>query len=578
MKYRKIGPGLLAAFDDLQSEGAPALAAHTRTLGLASVAGTQKTPGAIVFVHCDAEAGLDSLAGAGIRVNQARGRVRTAILPLEKLGDLSDHPKVRRILASRLLRPRMDVAVQKVGLPKFSRATSLTGEGVVIGVVDSGIDPKHPDFAGRILRIWDQTLSGPGVAEAGYGLELSGNQLTASRDRNGHGTHVAGIAAGAGSHFPGVAPRAELVIVKTTFQDAHIADAIRYVFRLARELGRPAVVNLSLGGHADAHDGTDSLSQIIDDESGPGRIVCCAAGNEGRDNIHARLALAAAATHTLRFVVPANAVQSAELNGWYPGSGKLEVSITAPNGFATPFQPVITTGNFLRKYDLAGARVVIETPGKDPDNGDHHFAVRIRNSSAGAAAHAGNWQLRVKNASPVAGPLDVWALDDQDAPQVAFSDSHVADSLKIGSPGSAAGAVTVGAFVTKNAWKDIDGKDQAVGLALDEMAPFSSKGPLRNNRRKPDVVAPGAMIVSCLSADSAPPRAQIVDAAHVTEAGTSMATPFVSGVIALLLERDPQQDPAATKGALKAVSRIPRKPAGTFDAKWGFGLLNAVKL
>jgi subtilisin family serine protease len=125
--------------------------------------------------------------------------------------------------------------------------------------------------------------SGPGVAEGSYGLELSGASNESSKDTDGHGTHVAGIAAGAGAKYGGVAPKATLVIVKTDFQDAQIAEGIRYVFRVAGELGLPAVVNLSLGGHFDAHDGSDSLSQLINQESGPGRIVCCAAGNEGSD-------------------------------------------------------------------------------------------------------------------------------------------------------------------------------------------------------------------------------------------------------------------------------------------------------
>lgn len=79
--------------------------------------------------------------------------------------------------------------------------------------------------------------------------------------------------------------------MKSDLLDAHIADGVRYAFRLADERGRPAVVNLSLSGHADAHDGTDPLSQIIDAESGPGRLVCCAAGNEGDESIHAALPL-----------------------------------------------------------------------------------------------------------------------------------------------------------------------------------------------------------------------------------------------------------------------------------------------
>jgi hypothetical protein len=125
MKYKKVGAGLLAAFDDLQTEGVPALAAHTRTLGLASVTGTQKPPAAVVFVHCDVDAKLDNLTDVGIPINQARGRVRTALLPLHRLAELSDHSKVKRILASRLLRPRMDVAPGKVKLPKFQHNTGL---------------------------------------------------------------------------------------------------------------------------------------------------------------------------------------------------------------------------------------------------------------------------------------------------------------------------------------------------------------------------------------------------------------------------------------------------------------------
>ena len=577
MKYKKLAAGLLAALEDLQTEGRPALIMRTRTLGVASVTHTQKRPGVIVFVHCDKDAKVEGLASE-VRLNQTQGAVRTAYLPLEKVGDLSEDPKVKRIVASRKLKPSMDVASPRVGVPKFVKKSGLTGEGVIVGIIDSGIDPNHTDFRGRILRIWDQNVSGPGVAEGGYGLELSGVQLTASRDRDGHGTHVAGIAAGAGSKFPGVAPAAQLVIVNTSFQDAHIADGIRYIFRIAKELSRPAVVNLSLGGHSDPHDGSDSLAQIINEESGPGRIVCCAAGNEGDDNIHSRVQLGAPAIRAVRFKIPADTVGIAELNGWYPGKGKLEISVTAPNGFSTPFQPVIATGKFLKKFELRGARVTIETPDKDPDNGDHHFSVSIRGATATKRAPGGKWALRVKNSAALSGFLDVWALDDQDSPQVIFSDRNVSDSMKIGSPGTAGSAITVGAFVTRNAWKDVDGKSQEVEMTLDDIASFSSEGPARDNAKKPDVTAPGAMIASGLSDDSAAEREDIIDRTHVLGAGTSMATPFITGVIALLLERKPTLDPAAAKTALRKVSKIPGKAAGSFDPKWGFGLLDASKL
>lgn len=194
--------------------------------------------------------------------------------------------------------PTINAAAQG-SIPQFRTAEGLSGTNVIVGIVDTGIDPIHPAFAGRILHIWDQTLPGPGVPEGGYGIEVTGATLTASRDTVGHGTHVAGIAAGADPGFGGIAPAARLLIVKTDLQDAHIADGIRYIFRVAGQMGCPAVVNLSLGGHADAHDGSDSLSQIIDQETGPGRIVCCAAGNEGDDNIHAQATVPAGATRRI---------------------------------------------------------------------------------------------------------------------------------------------------------------------------------------------------------------------------------------------------------------------------------------
>ena len=204
--------------------------------------------------------------------------------------------------------------------------------------------------------------------------------------------------------------------------------------------------------------------------------------------------------------------------------------------------------------------------------------MEIRRGSTGAQIPSGTWELQVKNSASISGKLDVWTLDDQNSPAVLVRGSGVADSHKIGSPGCALSAVTIGAFVTRTDWKDIDGNDEAVGLTLNKIADFSSEGPLRNETKKPDVTAPGAMIVSCLSADSAPERSTILDANHFAEAGTSMATPFISGIVALLLERTPTMTPAQIKSALKSASRIPGKAAGAFDKQWGFGLLDAGRL
>lgn len=575
MRYEKISAGLLVALEDYRSQGNEAIAVQMRTLGVVPSTGTRKPTRTVVFIYCDEDADLSHLGEHGIQINQPSGAVRTAILPIESLGVLSEDPAVHRIKPSRYLKTLMDVAPGKVNLPQFKTETGLSGKGVIVGIVDSGIDAKHPAFQGRILRIWDQTLPGAGVSEGGYGIELTGANLDTSRDSDGHGTHVAGIAAGADATYGGVAPDAELLIVKSDLQDAHIADGIRYIFRVARELNRPAVVNLSLGGHADAHDGSDSLSKIIDAESGAGRIVCCAAGNEGNDNIHAQSAIAKGKTSTMRFRVPDGTVGIALLNGWYSSSSALEVSVRTPGGFVTPYQKIISGDNPVREYKLPDARVEIVTPAADPVNGDCNFFVQMLGIKR-YPVKGGVWQLRVRNSSKTSARLDVWTLDDAGA--VFFSGTSAQDAMKIGSPGAAKGAITVASYTTKVKWTDIDGDAREIGFQLEEISDFSSEGPLRDGTEKPDVAAPGAMIASAMSADANFERSSMVDDNFVVLAGTSMATPFVTGVVALLLQRDPTLDPDKVKKILRESSSIPNQTSGTFDPKWGYGLIDALKL
>jgi subtilisin family serine protease len=575
MRHEKLSPGLLLAVEDYVHEGVDALMTHKRSLGIMAPKNVVKPTKSLVFIYCDDDADLSHLAQYGIEVNQNTGNVRTAFLPIDSLDALSEEPAIHRIKPSRKLKLRMDVAPQAVKLPEFKNKTGLTGKGVIIGVIDSGIDPKHPAFAGRILRLWDQTLPGPGVKEGAYGAELTDTLLSVSQDTDGHGTHVAGIASGADSTYGGVAPDAELVIIKSDLQDAHIADAVRYVFRVAGELGRPAVVNLSLGGHADAHDGTDSLSKVIDSETGPGKIVCCAAGNEGNDNIHGQANVASGRMKGIRFNVPLNQVGIVWLNAWYCKDSQLEVSLRSPNGFVTPFQKIIPDGNPAVDHQLPDARVQIVTPVPDPSNGDYNFFVQIRGTGP-SPVMGGVWQLRVRNTSSNNARLDVWTLDETSS--VFFTGTSVKDAVKIGAPGSASSAVTVAAYTTKCKYTDIENQVREMGMEPDCISEFSSEGPLRNDAQKPDVAAPGAMIVSALSSNATFDRSMTVNSQFVAMAGTSMATPFVTGLIALLLQRDRNLDPTAIKELLRKNSSIPGKPAGTFDNKWGYGLINTANL
>jgi len=573
----KIAPELLVAFRNFQKEGRPGLRKHAMAMGIVARENNPKPARTVVFVHCDHNARLGHLVSEGVTINQDRGRVRTGIVAFSSLELLSEEDAVKKIIPSRYVKPLMDIAPEKVGFPVFTNQTNLKGKGVVIGIVDTGIDPKHKAFSGRLLRIWDQVLPGAGVPEGEYGVELAGDLLLTSRDYEGHGTHVAGIAAGSDDMYGGLAPEARIVMVKTDFMDAHIADGIRYIFRVADEMHSPAVVNLSLGGHFDSHDGTDSLSLTIDDESGPGKIVCCAAGNEGNDNIHAHASVKQNKSKTIRFNIPAATYGEdcyVGLNIWYSGQDRMAIAIRSPDGSGTGYQEVIPVEDPERIHLLDEGKVTIVTPGPDPINGDHNIFVFIENPVRPTfPVKSGVWRIQLRGDAIEKGTVDAWTFTGMDS-VVLFTGTSVTDSMKIGSPGAAKRAITVASYTTKVKWEDIHGTTQYKEWDLDDISDFSSEGPLRDGTKKPDITAPGAMITSALSYDSEVLPSNQVSNEFRVMAGTSMATPFVTGIVALLLEQGPALDPEGVKALLKTNSRIPRKRTGTFDKKWGYGLVH----
>ncbi len=584
MDYKKLSPELLYLSNNYSRAGHSGIQEDIGILGIVSDSHSPKPSRVIIFVYCDEQTNFSSLEQYGIRINRQKGAIRTAILPISEIDRLSKFAGVKRLEASRMLKRRMDVASQAIHLPIVRDQAALTGKGVVIGVVDTGIDPNHPAFEGRIHSIWDQTISGPGVAEGSYGFELSGIILNVSRDFIGHGSHVAGIAGGLDPDYAGVAPDAQFVIVKTTFNDAHIADGIEYIFRVAGELGMPAVVNLSLGGHADAHDGSDHLSGIIDQESGQGRIVCVAAGNEGSDHIHAHAEVKQDVVEPISFKVAS--VHDAHLwksghvylDGWYSGQDIFDISIVSPNGWFTPWQGILAD-NAEMSYEMPDGIISITTPGANPINGDNSFLVVIEpKPSMDPIIATGNWSIKIRGAAVSDGTLDIWLTDRSNKVDALFIGPHATNKMTIGSPGCANQSITVGSMTSRIQWTDIDGVPREISGTLDTPSDFSSEGPLRNGGEKPDVCAPGEYICASLSADSQCKRHLMMTSRFRLMMGTSMATPIISGLIALLLEENPNLDPDTVKGLLKKASKIPNVTQGTHDTKWGYGSIDANQL
>ncbi|WP_344682876.1 S8 family serine peptidase [Saccharopolyspora taberi] len=573
MEYGKISPTLARAYDTYLESGWEGLSAHVDRHELAGVvAPSDETQPAHVVVNllCSPDADLSGLADAGVSINEGGRRVRTATVPLPALEQLAEHPGVEWIGEDEHVELHLDVAAEKVGLGKYRTRAGTSGKGVIIGIVDTGIDSTHADFTGRVQRIWDQTVTGTGVPEGAYGKEYTGADVQTSQDTNGHGTMVAGVAAGAGSVYRGVAPEADLVVVKSKRKTSDVINGIRYLARVAREAKKPLVINLSLGCGQDPHDGTDALSRAVDEISGPGVVVCCSAGNEGSSPIRAEAEVGRGET-----TIPCNygfyeKYGAFGVYGWYSGKVQIEIAFQAPSGARTPWQSVITSGKPYTSHKLDNWDVVLYHM-VDPRNRCHYIGVSATPpQNAGKTRSFWKLVLRGKNfGMATTSHVDVWCTGD-----VYLAGPGARTTMTIAAPGAAYEAITVGAYMSRKKWTDLNELDwQHSDYTEDAMAPFSSRGPLRNGNAKPNVAAPGAVIVTCLSSKitQKPDSEDTPDSTHVVGRGTSMSAPFMAGVVALLLQKEPTLD---RDKILEKLSVRPESDTKHDQNVWGRGLID----
>ncbi len=549
-------------------------------LGLTLLALTPAEPDPLVPVFLELrEAGVWwELPGARSLV----GNMATATLPLSQLLSVAQHPGVVRVWASRPVEPLLDLSVREIGAPALWYGTpSTTGQGVVVGIVDSGVDILHVAFrldrdgdgfleGSRILFYWDQTASGTGWFppfwgdEAGEGLY---GRVYAQRDleaalRNayspvpdvlGHGTHVAGIAAGGfASPFPGVAPGADLVVVKTNFYEDSVVDGIRFVLEAGRFLNRPVVVNLSVGGHAGSHDGRSPLERSVELlAQRPRALIVCAAGNDGETKIHVGGEVSASTTFTL--VATGTSVV---VRFWYDSPSRFVVTVRAPTGEALTVLPgqsrAATTPAGLLWLDNSFSP-------QDPQ--------QVFLTLSGAPRDTA-WRITFDPVIP--GRVDGW-VESSKMGYFVEGDNH----RTVVEPGNTPSVITVAAYITRNHWVSQAGEQRAEGYVLGALAPFSSRGPTRDGRLKPDLAAPGAWIVSARSRETqVSPWYLLPDGQHMVWAGTSMAAPHVAGACALLLSLRPELTRDEVLRALRAGARVDTSVGAVPNPAWGWGKLD----
>ena len=508
-------------------------------------------------------------------------------------GFVAAHPTFPIELAPPL-RTRLDLETPYVAAERARLGGSLDGAGTYVGIVDTGLDIFHPDFRGadgRTRVAWLLDLSMPARADSvldkKYGARvfrrdeldvlLGGSPKSADvpNDDQGHGTHVAGIAAGNGGpskRYVGVAPGADLVIVRATRDKSgnlDEADAVlgaAFVFDMAKADKRPAVVNLSIGTQFGPHDGTSTFERALSELAiGPGRAVIAAASNEGDLPIHTALRVSTGGKAKLPVMLAGSDGHGAAYGpsqvfvwlDWRDG-GDVRVSLEGPDGH-TWVGPIGLGENDQR--GIGGdvkAVIVNDVPGEGLiPRGTHGAVVTWQGSFP-----AGQYHLVLEGD----GAVEAWLQGTGDAGQgdgqPIFPQGGLIEG-SIGLPASAEGIISVGCVgvretLTSRTLKTFTLQDVPRGTRCF----FSSAGPSANGAMRPDFLAPGYFVVSALAsrAFDASPNGdfgadQIVDPEHAALSGTSMSSPFGAGAVALLFERDPTMTQEDARSALLAGAR-----------------------
>jgi subtilisin family serine protease len=442
-----------------------------------------------------------------------------------------------------------------------------TGTGVKVAVIDSGLDYTLP-----------KTELPDSLWYRNYGFYPDSVNNVVSNTVTGHGTHVTGTVLGKGGYstspvlntgngggaYKGMAPDAKLVFLKIgriTTSNATDAAMIAAI-KSAADTFNVRVINMSYGGWDAFHDGSGATSQATDYAYGKGVACFCSAGNEGANARH------------YSATVPAN-----------DSTGLIQVTVTGAgsNSTALFFNLVWADGaarNNLRLQYYDASHAVLDSVYYDATReSPRGTESQLSNYKYYVPSGSTTYYLRVKNLSAVS---QFFHLYD------AWGDGHVTfaqpdPQYTIGSPAFADHAMAVAAYTTRSVWTDYNDKSWTYGNTLDQIAPFSSRGPRIDGLQKPNITAPGSVVISIRDRDVYKSKSTLWidddgtkggDAHYYVMQGTSMASPVAAGCAALLVQHTPAATPQQIYDAImqKAVVDLATGPVP--NTTWGYGKLD----
>lgn len=528
-----------------------------------------------------------------------------------------------------LSRSREHTRVEQVHQGGHRLPAAYTGSGVIVGVIDAGIELNHPDFQyangdTRIIEVWDQTMQvSQRTPSYGYGQVWDSTEIndgicphTDQGQWFGHGTNTAGIAAGDGSSYPGykgIAPDAELIVVSSNFSavgwTSTVADAVDYIFSKAEALGRPCVINASIGTYLGSHDGRDLATVAIEEDitAGPGKIMVCAAGNSGNQAPY-HLGYEASSDTTFTWF----RVQS----GAQAGNGIIAFVMYGDVGDMEPLQFAIGADQLVPQYAYRGSTdfdsilnrinviyedTLLSTSGTylgrvetyaDSNNGTYRLQVLV--DLIDSVDY--NYRLMIT----ASGRFDLWSANwlgyrnmlYQNLPTPAqygeMSNYTLPDTKQsiVSAWACSDKVITVGNMTNRSTYTDVDNNVVILsGQTEGDIAANSSRGPARTGSVKPEVTAPGDNTLTAgaffqlnnlLSNPNTRSRVGI-GGMHHRAGGTSSASPVVAGIAALFLEKCPNGSWEGFKSAITSTTFEEDGFTGNLpNDQWGHGKIDAL--
>ncbi|BDI28791.1 hypothetical protein CCAX7_008420 [Capsulimonas corticalis] len=596
--------------------------------------GSEAEPQVNVALTVAADTGDAALSALGARIYEhSASNTVCARVSVSKIPDLAMESSVYAIRLARSaeyppvppssLRPRIRPFTTSRGGEADAVAfdhQGLTGKGVIVGVVDSGIDWRHADFrradgSTRILALWDMTDNSWKTSKGKIGSkppvvgdkEIIGTLYTRAQidaalgksgdvksvDHEGHGTACAGTAAGSGADFPGVAPDADLIVVKAGENGANPFYFLgtQFIADQAKALGEPCVISQSFGSNDTAHDGDSLEEQAMNEIAAPGKAgicICVAAGNDGLSSSHASGRFGALQdgqadieSRPIQLFVD----QPTLLDAYFKAGDEWGLAVAGLDKYLIDkagkpvFFYVARTGKGIKGVTSA-------TPSAPKSFAAFFKTVELDTVSNGQEDHLsiplepGSYLIYGFGASAKVtdGAFHLYLPFPGNASFGDGADKHA----MVAAPGTASNVITVGSYNIRKSWRNAASKTTSYNLPVGDISDYSSPGFRRDGVVKPEIAAPGAYAISplaqgskmSLGADGKPDTASLTpDKQHLAWSGTSAACPYTAGVIALMLQKNPTLDEAQIRKILTGAAQHDDFTGAVPNNLWGYGKL-----